>query len=66
MEKIKTNPAENGFGPLEYHVQLWGDYEDRSLFSVNNPMSGMPDMDSLYVGPDGRPDGVIIVVSAGE
>lgn len=35
---------------------LYGDYEQRSLFTMNNP-------GDLYVGPDGRPDGVIISVT---
>jgi type II secretory pathway pseudopilin PulG len=39
---------------------LHGDYPERSLFSVNDPMDP-----TLYVGPDGRRDGVIIVVQGG-
>jgi len=45
---------------------LWGDYTERSLFTVNEPLSGAPtSMADIYVGPDGRRDGVIIVVDSG-
>ena len=43
---------------------LWGDYTERSLFTFNYP----PPWDTrerIYVGPDGRRDGVIIVVDSG-
>ena len=58
-----TNPAKDVYNIL-------GDYPDRSLFSLNNPgqnTSGLilEDRDKLYVGPDGRNDGVIIVVQSG-
>jgi hypothetical protein len=42
---------------------LYGDYPERSLFTINN--LGDPDAPNLYVGPDGRPDGVIITVESG-
>ncbi len=45
---------------------LWGDYTERSLFTVNEPLSGTPASPAdIYVGPDGRRDGVIIVVDGG-
>lgn len=45
---------------------LWGDYTERSLFTVNNPMPPNPTTrEEIYVGPDGRRDGVIIVVDSG-
>ena len=45
---------------------LWGDYPERSLFTVNQPFDpGNPTRETLYVGPDGRRDGVIIVVDSG-
>ena len=45
---------------------LWGDYTERSLFTVNQPFDpGNPTREDLYVGPDGRRDGVIIVVDSG-
>ncbi len=44
---------------------LWGDFEDRSLFTANEPLSGVPDLEAIYVGHDGRPDGVIIMVESG-
>ena len=45
---------------------LWGDYPERSLFTVNKPLSGPPtSLADIYVGPDGRRDGVIIVVDGG-
>jgi len=39
---------------------LYGDWQERSLFTINQP-----DDPNLNVGPDGRPDGVIIVVQSG-
>ncbi len=47
---------------------LWGDYTERSLFTNNSPRD--PDVppttrEEIYVGPDGRRDGVIIVVDSG-
>lgn len=58
-----TNPAKDVYNIL-------GDYTDRSLFTVNNPnidLSGatLADRDKIYVGPDGRTDGVVIVVQSG-
>ena len=44
---------------------LWGDFKERSLLTVNEPISGPMTMESIYVGPDGRPDGVIISVDSG-
>lgn len=56
-----SNPAKDVYN-------LYGDYTDRSLFTVNNPTatwSTLEDRDNIYVGPDGRNDGVIIVVQSG-
>jgi prepilin-type N-terminal cleavage/methylation domain-containing protein len=56
-----TNPAKDVYN-------LYGDFTDRSLFSLNNPdatFSTLADRDAIYVGPDGRNDGVIIVVQSG-
>jgi len=45
---------------------LWGDYQERSLFTCNEQLSGTPtSIADIYVGPDGRRDGVIIVVDSG-
>jgi len=59
-----------GYGTMSNAGQdvynLWGDFTERSLFTVNNPFSGTPDsLADIYVGPDGRRDGVIIVVDSG-
>jgi len=59
-----------GYGTMSNAGQdtynLWGDYTERSLFTVNNPLSGAPtSFADIYVGPDGRRDGVIIVVDSG-
>jgi hypothetical protein len=44
---------------------LWGDFEERSLFTFNEPMHGMPQStDELTTGPDGRKDGVIIILDS--
>lgn len=58
-----TNPGKDVYN-------IMGDFPDRSLFTLNNPSqstSGMTleDKDKLYCGPDGRNDGVIIVVQSG-
>lgn len=60
-----TNPAQDVYNIL-------GDYPERSLFTWNsNPQPGemddytLEDRDKTYVGPDGRNDGVIIVVQSG-
>ena len=57
-----TNPAQDVYN-------IMGDYPERSLFTLNNPQdtSGftLADRDKIYVGPDGRNDGVIIVVQSG-
>lgn len=56
-----TNPAKDVYN-------IFGDYPNRSLFTINNPnvtLSGLQDLDKIYVGPDGRSDGVIIVVQSG-
>jgi type II secretory pathway pseudopilin PulG len=58
-----TNPAKDVYN-------IFGDYPDRSLFTLNNPDVDLnnltlEDRDKLYVGPDGRTDGVIIVVQSG-
>lgn len=44
---------------------LWGDFGERSLMSVNNPTAAFSGPEGFYVGPDGRPDGVIIMVNSG-
>lgn len=58
-----------GFGSLnnlgEDYYNLWGDFEERSLMTVNEPLSGQPNsFEDIYVGPDGRPDGVFIEVNS--
>ncbi|HDS30857.1 MAG TPA: type II secretion system protein [Firmicutes bacterium] len=59
-----------GYGTISNAGQdvynLWGDYTERSLFTVNNPLGSTPTTrEEIYVGPDGRRDGVIIVVDSG-
>jgi len=60
-----------GYGTISNAGQdvynLWGDYTERSLFTINKyPPGGQVDsFDDIYVGPDGRRDGVIIVVDSG-
>jgi len=59
-----------GYGTMSNAGQdvynLWGDYIERSLFTVNEPLSAAPtSFADIYVGPDGRRDGVIIVVDSG-
>jgi len=45
---------------------MWGDFTERSLFTVNQQFDpSNPRREDLYVGPDGRRDGVIIVVDSG-
>jgi prepilin-type N-terminal cleavage/methylation domain-containing protein len=52
---------------------IFGDYYDRSLFTCNNPEDEplilktipSPTEKKAQAGPDGRPDGVIIVVQSG-
>ncbi len=45
---------------------IYGDYTERSLFTVNCGATYPPQsMADIYVGPDGRRDGVIIVVDSG-
>jgi len=44
---------------------LFGDYPERSLFTLNEPARSLNDISDVYVGPDGRRDGVIIVVDGG-
>jgi len=56
-----SNPARDVYN-------IFGDYPNRSLFTINNPnvtLNGLEDLDKIYVGPDGRSDGVIIVVQSG-
>jgi prepilin-type N-terminal cleavage/methylation domain-containing protein len=57
-----TNPAKDVYN-------IVGDYPDRSLFTLNKPQDTtdftLDDLDKLYVGPDGRNDGVILVVQSG-
>jgi hypothetical protein len=43
---------------------LWGDYPERSLYT-RNVGGTVEDFSDLYVGPDGRRDGIIIVVDSG-
>jgi len=59
-----------GYGTLQNPgndvYNLWGDYTERSLFTVNQEFDpSNPTREDLYVGPDGRRDGVIIVVDSG-
>lgn len=46
---------------------LWGDFTERSLFTFNDPAAAQnaTSFADIYVGPDGRRDGVIIVVDSG-
>jgi type II secretory pathway pseudopilin PulG len=58
-----SNPAKDVYN-------IMGDFTERSLFTVNNPNVDpngltLEDRDLIYVGPDGRADGVIIVVQSG-
>jgi prepilin-type N-terminal cleavage/methylation domain-containing protein len=53
------------FNPGDDVYNLWGDYTERSLFTVNNPITTIESRADIYVGPDGRRDGVIIVVDSG-
>jgi len=47
--KLKTNPAENGFGPLEFHfdthgktrVNIWSQPFDRALYYVRRKVGGV-------------------------
>jgi len=52
------NPGQDAYN-------LWGDFQERSLFTVNDPVEPGSGPGDLYVGPDGRRDGVIIVVDSG-
>jgi len=48
------------------YYNLWGDFPERSLFTLNIPTGGPPaNILDIYVGPDDRRDGVIIVVESG-
>jgi prepilin-type N-terminal cleavage/methylation domain-containing protein len=54
------------FNPGNDTYNLWGDFTERSLFTVNEPLTQDPEsFADIYVGPDGRRDGVIIVVDSG-
>ncbi|MEO7993885.1 MAG: type II secretion system protein [bacterium] len=56
-----TNPGQDVYNII-------GDFPDRSLNSVNQDTSGasgVADIDKFYVGPDGRRDGVILVLQSG-
>jgi len=54
------------FNPGNDVYNLWGDYTERSLFTVNEQLSGPPEsFADIYVGPDGRRDGVIMVADSG-
>jgi hypothetical protein len=44
---------------------LWGDFTERSLFTSNTCNDDPKSIPDMYVGPDGRRDGVIIVVDSG-
>lgn len=48
------------------YYNLWGDYPERSLFTVNNPTGNYETILDIYVGPDDRRDGVIIVVGGAD
>jgi type II secretory pathway pseudopilin PulG len=48
---------------LDYY-NLYGDFPERSLFTVNNPPETNESILDIFVGPDGRCDGVIIVVES--
>ncbi len=58
-----------GYGEMQNAGQdvynLWGDFTERSLFTVNERPATGTSIAAAYVGPDGRRDGVIIVVSGG-
>jgi hypothetical protein len=43
---------------------LWGDFTERSLFTFNE-QGPYDTIEGIYVGPDGRRDGIIIVVDSG-
>lgn len=48
------------------HFNLWGDFTERSLFTFNKQPPLVPEnFFDIYVGPDGRRDGTIIVVDSG-
>jgi type II secretory pathway pseudopilin PulG len=49
---------------LDYY-NLFGDFPERSLFTVNDPYASTNSILDIYVGPDDRRDGVIIVVESG-
>lgn len=55
------------FNPGQDYFNLFGDYTERSLFTVNKPFdpNNVKSFADIYVGPDGRRDGVIIVVDSG-
>ncbi len=48
------------------YYNLWGDFPERSLFTLNIPTGSPPEnILDIYVGPDDRRDGIIIVVESG-
>jgi len=51
--------------PGNDYYNLWGDYPERSLFTTNTPIRETTDIENLYVGPDSRKDGVIILIESG-
>jgi type II secretory pathway pseudopilin PulG len=54
------------WNPGQDYFNLYGDFTERSLFTVNKaPVGGFDDLTDIYVGPDDRRDGVIIVVESG-
>lgn len=53
------------WNPGQDYYNLKGDFPERSLFTVNDGSGGISSILDIYVGPDDRPDGVIIVVESG-
>jgi prepilin-type N-terminal cleavage/methylation domain-containing protein len=47
------------------YYNTFGDYPERSLFTLNDPDLGFESILDIYVGPDDRRDGIIIVVESG-
>jgi len=53
------------WNPGQDYYNLYGDFPERSLFTVNDPSKPIVTRLDIYVGPDNRPDGIIIVVVSG-
>ena len=53
------------WNPGQDYYNLKGDFVERSLFTVNDGSGGITTILDAYVGPDDRPDGIIIVVESG-